>query len=65
MTFIKRNIVEQEIERLQNDQAFQDAVSNIKVGKFERDRANKDYNDRIVYTMELRNFLLLQKRLPG
>lgn len=57
MTFINRNIVEQEIERLQNDQAFQNAVSNIKAGKFERNRANKDYNDRVVYTSELRNFL--------
>jgi acetyltransferase-like isoleucine patch superfamily enzyme len=57
MTFINKKIVEQEIERVQNDKTFQDAVSNIKAGKFERNRADKDYNDRIVYTMELRNFL--------
>ncbi len=47
----------QEIERLQTDPRFQDAVRNIKAGIFERNRSNKDYNDRIIYTMELRNFL--------
>ncbi len=57
MTFLNRNIVEQEIERLQNDKAFQDVVSNIKDGKFERNPDDKDYKDRISYTMELRNFI--------
>jgi acetyltransferase-like isoleucine patch superfamily enzyme len=57
MTFITKNIVEQEIERVQNDKSFQEVVSNIKAGKFERDRNDKDYNDRIVYTQELRNFI--------
>jgi UDP-3-O-[3-hydroxymyristoyl] glucosamine N-acyltransferase len=57
MTFITRTIVEQEINRVQNDSTFQKAVSNIKAGKFVRDTNDPDYNDRIVYTKELRNFL--------
>lgn len=57
MIFINRQQIEQELQRLQNDKAFQDAVSNIKAGKFERDQSHKDYKDRIVYTMALRNFL--------
>ncbi|NNF36229.1 MAG: hypothetical protein HKN68_19150 [Saprospiraceae bacterium] len=57
MTFINRNIVEQEINNIQNDSEFQRAVSNIKVGKFERDTGNPDYNDRIVYTKRLRTFI--------
>lgn len=57
MTFINRILIEQELERLQNDSAFQDIVSNIKVGKFERDQTIKDYKDRVDYTMELRKFL--------
>ena len=57
MTFVSRTIVEQEIARIQNDKAFQASVSNIKAGKFTRDRNDKDYNDRVVYTQELRNFI--------
>jgi len=57
MTFINRTLIEQELERLQNDKSFQDVVSNIKAGKFERNQAHKDYKDRVDYTMELRNFL--------
>jgi acetyltransferase-like isoleucine patch superfamily enzyme len=57
MTFINRSIVAQEINRIQNDKDFQKVVSNIKAGKFVRDRSNPDYNDRIIYTKELRNFL--------
>lgn len=57
MTFINRDIVAQEINRIQNDSAFQKSVSNIKAGKFVRDTHNPDYNDRIIYTKELRNFL--------
>jgi len=57
MTFITKNIVEQEINRIQNDSAFQKSVSNIKAGKFVRDTNDPDYNDRIIYTKELRNFI--------
>ena len=57
MTFINRSIVEQEINRIQNDSDFQKAVSNIKAGKFVRDSNDPDYNDRLVYTKELRTFL--------
>ena len=57
MAFINRSIVEQEINRIQNDTDFQKVVSNIKAGKFIRDRSNADYNDRIVYTKALRTFL--------
>lgn len=57
MTFITRSIVEQEIKRIQNDIDFQKVVSNIKAGKFVRDTNNSDYNDRLIYTKELRNFL--------
>jgi acetyltransferase-like isoleucine patch superfamily enzyme len=57
MTFINRNIVEKEINRIQNDEIFQKVVGNIKAGKFVRDTANPDYNDRIVYTKTLRTFL--------
>ncbi len=56
MTFINRTLIEQELERLQNDSTFQDIVSNIKVGNFERDQSIKDYKDRVDYTMELRKF---------
>lgn len=57
MTFIDRNIVTQEINRLQMDTDFQKVVSNIKAGKFVRDTNLPDYNDRIIYTKALRNFL--------
>lgn len=57
MTFINRNIVQQEISSIQNDNAFQKVVSNIKAGKFVRDRSNPDYNDRITYTKRLRTFI--------
>jgi UDP-3-O-[3-hydroxymyristoyl] glucosamine N-acyltransferase len=57
MTFITKNIVAQEINRIQNDSAFQKSVSNIKAGKFVRDKNDPDYNDRLIYTKELRNFL--------
>lgn len=57
MAFINRSIIEQELDKLQNDNAFQAVVSNIKEGKFDRNREQKDYNDRIVYTEELRNYL--------
>lgn len=57
MTFISRSIVNQELERLEADSVFQSVVSNIKEGKFERNRDEKDYNDRIIYTEELRNFV--------
>jgi NDP-sugar pyrophosphorylase family protein len=60
MTFINRNIVEQEINRIQNDQDFQKVVSNIKAGKFVRDTNNADYNDRVVYTKVLRTFVYNQ-----
>ena len=56
MTFINRTIVEQELDRLQNDENFQAVVSNIKAGRFERNQ-EKDYQDRVSYTMELRNFV--------
>ena len=48
MAFITRNIVAQEIDRIQNDSAFQKVVSNIKAGKFVRDTNDPDYNDRII-----------------
>lgn len=57
MTFINRNIVEQEINNIQNDIEFQRVVSNIKAGKFIRDKNNPDYNDRIIYTKRLRTFI--------
>ncbi|TNE49569.1 MAG: hypothetical protein EP344_18050 [Bacteroidetes bacterium] len=57
MTFINRNIVEQEIDRIQNDKVFQQSVRNIKAGKFVRNTNDPDYNDRIVYTKALRDFL--------
>jgi acetyltransferase-like isoleucine patch superfamily enzyme len=57
MTFISKNIVEQEIDRIQNDVDFQKSVNNIKAGKFVRDSNNPDYNDRLVYTQVLRIFL--------
>ena len=37
MTFINRNIVEKEINKIQNDTEFQNVVKNIKAGKFLRD----------------------------
>jgi hypothetical protein len=57
MTFINSKLIEQELDRLQNDKAFQDIVSNIKAGNFERNQTDKDYKDRVDYTMELRNFV--------
>ena len=36
MSFFNRNIIEQELDNLQNNEAFQSAVSNIKAGKFVR-----------------------------
>lgn len=57
MTFINRQLIEQELERLQNDPTFQSIVGNIKAGTFERNQAHKDYKDRIDYTKVLRNFL--------
>jgi UDP-3-O-[3-hydroxymyristoyl] glucosamine N-acyltransferase len=57
MSFISHQIVEQELDKLQNNEAFQSVVSNIKAGKFVRNREEKDYNDRITYTQELRNYL--------
>ena len=56
MTFINRQTIEQEIDRIQNDKSFQEIVANIKEGKFQRDQSIKDYKDRIDYTMVLRNF---------
>ncbi len=57
MTFINCEIVTQEIEKITKDEVFQSVVRNIKAGKFVRDRNGKDYNDRIVYTKALREFL--------
>ncbi len=57
MAFINTQLIAQELDRLQNDKTFQDIVSNIKAGKFERNPSHKDYKDRIDYTMQLRNFL--------
>ena len=57
MTFINRSLIEQALEKLKNDKAFQEVVSNIKPGNFNRDQALKDYKDRVDYTMELRKFL--------
>ena len=57
MTFINRKLVEQEINKIQNNVNFQQVVGNIKEGKFVRDVSNSDYNDRIVYTKALRSFL--------
>lgn len=57
MLFINHQAVEQALDQLQNDEAFQAVVSNIKAGKFVRNREEKDYNDRIIYTQELRNYL--------
>jgi len=57
MLFINRDIIEQELTKLQHNEAFQVAVSNIKEGLFVRNKEEQDYKDRIVYTKELRNFL--------
>jgi UDP-3-O-[3-hydroxymyristoyl] glucosamine N-acyltransferase len=57
MTFINSNIIEQELNILANNESFQATVSNIKAGKFDREQENNDYNDRLVYTKELRNYL--------
>ena len=57
MSFINRTIIEQELDKLQTNEAFQAVVNNIKAGKFTRNKDEKDYSDRIVYTQELRNYI--------
>lgn len=57
MSFVNRTIIEQELNKLQDNEVFQAVVQNIKEGKFIRNRDEKDYNDRIVYTQELRNYI--------
>ena len=40
-----------------NSSVFKAVVSNIKVGRFKRSEASKDYQDRMTYTRELRRFV--------
>jgi acyl-[acyl carrier protein]--UDP-N-acetylglucosamine O-acyltransferase len=57
MSFIDCNTVKKALQELAENVRFQQAVNNIKVGKFKRDKANPDYQDRLVYTQELRQYL--------
>ncbi|MEZ5056936.1 MAG: hypothetical protein R2879_07830 [Saprospiraceae bacterium] len=56
MSFINFNEVQNAIKNLEKNLRFQKAVRNIKEGKFKRDADSVDYQDRITYTRELRNF---------
>ena len=57
MAFISHKEVLQAIAAVQNDTEFQQAVSNIKPGTFVRNPENQDYQDRIIYTSVLRDFV--------
>ena len=57
MNFIDRNIVATSLLQLENNTRFQEALKNIKVGKFKRDKNDPVYQDRVIYTKELRQFV--------
>ena len=57
MSFIDRHTVEQSLIQLANNSRFQASLKNIKVGKFKRDKKDPVYQDRVLYTRELRQYV--------
>lgn len=57
MYFIDTNQVTNSLQELSRNERFQQVVKNIKVGKFKREKDNRDYDDRLVYTRELRHYV--------
>ncbi len=57
MSFIDSNIINKSLRTLADNERFQQAVNNIKAGKFKRDEGNINYQDRLIYTRELRNYV--------
>ncbi len=57
MSFIDQNTIITSLQALADNERFQQAVNNIKVGKFKRGKDNQKYKDRLIYTRELRNYV--------
>ncbi|MCB0662059.1 MAG: hypothetical protein KDC24_04930 [Saprospiraceae bacterium] len=57
MSFVDLSTIVLTLRELSTNIPFQRAVNNIKSGKFKREKDNPDYQDRILYTRQLRAFV--------
>lgn len=57
MSFINPMKIKEALTALSENERFIQAVDNIKAGKFKRDKENINYEDRLMYTRELRHYV--------